>query len=138
MPALRSVTESRLSDGVSSTLRRHSHMNLMSRLIPARLRSFVFELGVPINTRRRVWHVPCYIHGMRKTAHHSLTIVMQGNENSMTIEQEGKITLTRASKSGRLWVEPAEGGTLSSVSLASFKVTHRVLRETIQLQGRSR
>ena len=62
--------------------------------------------------------------------------MLDGNDHSMTMEQEGRVTLIRASKPERLWVQPAEGGTMSSLSLASCAETYVVLSERMKLEAR--
>jgi hypothetical protein len=81
----------------------------------------------------RVWHVSCIIHGMGKEAQHTLTIVLHGKDHVMTVEQGGRVTLIRSSNPEHLWAPRAQGGTSSSLSLASCRETHLVMRECIKL-----
>jgi hypothetical protein len=54
----------------------------------------------------------------------------------MTVQQDGRITRTRAAEPGRLWAETALRGTTGSLTLAHCKEIHLVLRESLKLEGR--
>ena len=94
-----------------------------------------FQRSALADTGARVWHASCNIHGMGKQAQHTLTIALHGSDYVMTVEQGGRVILIRSSNPEQLWAPRAQGGTTSSLSLASCQETHLVMRECIKLES---
>ena len=73
---------------------------------------------------------------MSEPSQNRFTIVIHACGNAMTVQQDGRITRTRASEPGRLWADPMQCRTSGSLSLAHCQETHLVLLESMKLEGR--
>lgn len=79
----------------------------------------------------------CNLTSMESEVKHRIKIVIHGSGSAMSVEQEGKITLTRTIGSGRLWTESAMNGSMGPLSLAYCQLNYKVLSESTKLQPRS-
>jgi hypothetical protein len=102
----------------------------------SRMQPLYFQRRARSPLRPHVWHVSCNIHGMSIQTQHTLIIVLHGNDHVMTVEERGRVTLIRSSNPEHLWAPRAQGGTSSSLSLASCKQTHLVMRECMKFEAR--
>lgn len=73
---------------------------------------------------------------MSEPTQNRFKIVIHSSGNAMTVQQDGKITRTRASEPGRLWANPSQDGKTGSLSLAHCQQTYPVLREVVKLEIR--